>query len=913
MAITLVGSTITIDSGVAAGTATGGTSTTLTGTGFSTAWADRIIYLTGGTGAGQSRPIRSATTTAITVTDAWDVTPDATTTFAISYDVRDIVTALPASASHVGLSRQKIIQTAAFINVIGGGVFGGLDNFIIFTGTNTYMHSAVGGFIQFGRRVSSEKGVSGGGLFYNQNGTTYTFYNMAGVGRFYQTRFSVTPESATGQALHWLFQSGGPQSAEFIDCLFENFTLQEGTNRTLVNNRFIGSFAGMFTPENPVRNAGSEVFSAALSVRTDLGNPNGSDSFDLQYFLPNPSTGLFTRPIFCFNYSLPDGVHYYWNTSFPAGLASSIRWFNNLGNGLFYEGYSVAPDILDLDGDPVADVTLALIDKDGNAGWTVSKDASFNPVKQTILKTNASGTVTNSAIGSGENAFVTRSRWSRQSEFVSQAINYYPFTLKIRKYGYVYLSETADFTERTLLTKFLAVDDNITQTNGATVAAYTTLENTAKFYDRCRYFESLDANIAVNLPITRSGDLIDAGSYNVVIDATAAQAFALSGNTITIKASIYTGDMTTTGVITLANGAEFIGTRTDANGTIAPPKTVSITGIVAGSRLQIYNVTTDTEIVNQIVAGTSYAATYNEGTGYTEGDVVRVRLAYNSGATAKLPFTGQAIVGSTGWALLASQQDDAVYNSLGIDGSAVTEFVADFPNIQVDINDPDGSTRVDRLYAWFVDAQTTADGVRNWFGGIVPEDEANFRVVTDTLDLKIDNVSANGVTFTDGRRLYRDDNTSPLVGSTTGGGSITFFAGKVYTSVVSTASPVITGDIADVPAAVQSGMTAQGYTTERATEISAIKAKADTLVNGPTLAEIEGSALAKEATIDALAIATQTEHDATQAAIAALPEAPTTAAVADAVRAEVKPDLEVINAGVKLASLGIPHSEDLEA
>ena len=803
MAITLSGSTIVIDSGVAAGTATGGTATTLTGSGFSTAWADRIIYLTGGTGAGQSRPIRSATTTVITVTDAWDVTPDATTTFTISYDVRDIVTALSAQASHVGLARQKIIQTARFIQVVNGGVFGGLDNFIIFTGNNTYLHSTAGGFIQFGRRVSSERGVSGGGIFYNQLAATYAFYTMSGVGRFYQTRFSVTPESATGSALHWLFQTGGPQSAEFIDCLFENFTLQEGANRTLVNNRFIGSFAGCFTADNPVRNSGTEAFSAALSVRSDFGNPNGSDTFDLQYFLPNPSTGIFTAPIFLFQYNLPDGVHYYWNTTFPAGLANSIRWSSNVGSGLLYEGYSVEPDILDLEGDPIADVTLALIDKDGNAGWTVSKDASFNPVKQTILKTNASGTVTNSAIGTGEKALVTRSRWSRQSEFVSQAINYYPFTLKVRKYGYVYLSEAADFTERTVLTKFLSEDASITETNGATVAAYTTLETTAKFYDRCRYFESLDANIGVNLPITRSGSLIDAGSYNVTIDATAAQAFALTGSTITIKASTYTGDMTTTGLITLANGATFIGTRTDANGTVAPPKTVSITGITAGSRLRVYNNTTATEIVNQIVAGTSYSATYNEGTGYTAGDTLTITATWQSGASAKLPFSTQVVVGSSGWSALITQQDDAVYNGIAVDGATVTEFAPDYPNVQVDISDANGQTSIDRLYAWFVYTTTTESGIRNWFGGIVAEDAANFRVVTSILNLKLDNVSATGVEFTGGHRLYRDDNASPLVSSTTGGGSITLFAGKVYTSVVSTASPVITGDIADVPTATE--------------------------------------------------------------------------------------------------------------
>jgi len=821
MAITLVGSTIIINSGVAAGTATGGTSTTLLGSGFSTAWADRIIYLTGGTGAGQSRPIRSATTTTITVTDAWDVTPNSTTTFKISYDVRDIVTALPASASHVGGAHMKTIQTASFIRVINGGVFGGLNNFLILTGTNTYLYSDAGGFIQFGRNVGDQYGVSGGGITYNFTASTYAYYNIAGISGFYGTRFSINPSTAS-DSLHWIWHSVAPQSAKMIDCLFENVTVQEGTNRTLINCRFIGGLAGLFTVDNPTRSIGSQVFSALLSIRSPEGNPNGSDTFDLKYIAPSPATGGFTTPIFLLQYNLPDGVHYYWNTAFHTGFANAAKWYLNEGTGLFYEGYSVAPDILDLDGDPVADATLALIDKDGNAGWTVSKNASFAPVKQTLLKTNASGTVLNGAIGTGEKALVTRSRWSRQSEFVSQAINYYPFTLKVRKYGYVYLSETADFTERTTLTKFLAVDENITQTNGATVAAYTTLENTAKFYDRCRYFESLDANIGVNLPITRSSTLIDAGSYNVTIDATAAQVFALSGNTITIKASTYTGDMTTTGVITLANGAQFVGTRTDANGTVAPPKTVSVTGLTAGSRLRIYNNTTSTEVVNQIVAGGSYSATYNEGTGYTTGNTLTITAAWQSGTSAKLPFSTQVVVGSTGWSALVTQQDDTVYNGIGINGSTVAEFTADFPNVHIDINDIDGITRVDRLYAWFVYTQSTEEGIRQWFAGIVPEDEANFRVVTSILDLKIDNITSTGVTFTDGRRLYRDDNASPLVASTSGGGSITFFAGKVYTSVVTTASPVITGDISDVPAAVQSGMTAQGYTNSRAATLDDI-------------------------------------------------------------------------------------------
>lgn len=373
--------------------------------------------------------------------------------------------------------------------------------------------------------------------------------------------------------------------------------------------------------------------------------------------------------------------------------------------------------------------------------------------------------------------------------------------------------------EPVVVSSTLVLDISITETTKATVDAYTTIETPAKFYDRAKSWLVANYTGQEGPVVTRSGALIDAGAYNVTIDATAAQAFALSGNTITIKASTYTGDMTTTGIITLANGAQFVGTRTDANGTIAPPKTVSITGITAGSRLRIYNNTTSVEVVNQIVAGTSYTSTYDEGTNYTTGDTLTITATWQSGTSAKLPFSTQVVVGSTGWSALVNQQNDTVYGSIGIDGITVTEFVPDYPNIQVDISDPDGQTSIDRLYAWFVSVTTTADGIRNWFGGIVAEDIANFRVVTSILNLKLDNVSATGVEFTGGQRLYRDDNASPLISSTTGGGSITLFAGKVYTSVVSTASPVITGDISQVPAAVQSGMTAQGYTSARAGNI----------------------------------------------------------------------------------------------
>ena len=74
------------------------------------------------------------------------------------------------------------------------------------------------------------------------------------------------------------------------------------------------------------------------------------------------------------------------------------------------------------------------------------------------------------------------------------------------------------------------------------------------------------------------------------MDATAASAFAVSGSTITIKSSRYIGDITTTGTITLSNGAAVIGTRTDSTGTCHYS---DLTGLKTNTEVRIYDGTTE--------------------------------------------------------------------------------------------------------------------------------------------------------------------------------------------------------------------------------------------------------------------------------------------------------------------------------
>jgi len=234
-----------------------------------------------------------------------------------------------------------------------------------------------------------------------------------------------------------------------------------------------------------------------------------------------------------------------------------------------------------------------------------------------------------------------------------------------------------------------------------------------------------------------------------------------------------------------------IPTRTDAVSqqiqslTPVPELEGNITNIVPNSRLQIYNITTDTEMYNNIVPLSSFTYTYEEGEDFTTGDVVRVRLTYASGLSAKQLFETRTVASGSGWTVLAEQIDDTVYSIIGLSGEDITEFVTDYPNIEIDINDPDGQTSIHRLYSWWVANEYTEDGIRNWAGGLLAEDAANFKIVTSKLDLKLDNLSSSGVQFVGDLRIYRDDGLNPLVNTTTGGGSITLYAGKVYNIVTS--------------------------------------------------------------------------------------------------------------------------------
>jgi len=329
----------------------------------------------------------------------------------------------------------------------------------------------------------------------------------------------------------------------------------------------------------------------------------------------------------------------------------------------------------------------------------------------------------------------------------------------------------------------LVQDLLIAETNKTTVDAYSVIENSEKFYDRAKSYLYDNFSGETSTIVSRSGNTIDAGSYNVVIDNSAVSAFSLSGNTITIKSPSFTGNITTLGVVTLIGSISYIGTITDANG-VRSFGAYEVNNLINGSRVQVYNITTDTELYNEIVNSTSFSEGFDNSI-MNDGDDLRIRVSYQNGATAKEPQELLATCRYPSWGVTANQEDATQYNNYSVDGSIVTEFLLDLkfcslfkesggtidseggnfleletcPTsaiIEVDISDADNATNIQRVGSWYYSELMTEDGIAYLFGAIDWIEANQIAIDPSKVDLKIDNIKEVPLILKGGR-LYRLD------------------------------------------------------------------------------------------------------------------------------------------------------------
>jgi len=211
----------------------------------------------------------------------------------------------------------------------------------------------------------------------------------------------------------------------------------------------------------------------------------------------------------------------------------------------------------------------------------------------------------------------------------------------------------------------------------------------------------------------------------------------------------------TTGTITAVNGATLPLVYADATGDHVQS---TISNLVAGSRVQIYNSTTATEVVNEVVAGTSLNY-YHLQTGAS----YRVRVT-KKGYTG---WTGNAISGASGFSVLVGQVVNSIYAQFNTDGETVTEFSWDGSNLEVDITDSNNETVIQRIAAWANYFETTETGIRDFFGAITWELYNQVKINSSIASLKLDNKKTAALLL-EGGKLYRSDGQSIISSTTTG-------------------------------------------------------------------------------------------------------------------------------------------------
>lgn len=313
-----------------------------------------------------------------------------------------------------------------------------------------------------------------------------------------------------------------------------------------------------------------------------------------------------------------------------------------------------------------------------------------------------------------------------------------------------------------------------------------------------------------------------AGTYTFVMAASAIVSMTPAApGTYNMASTNFTGTVdlrnTTAHAITvqLPSGAAYT-TANNVGGAItvtlpATYQSVTVNGLVVGSRVQIYDLTSNTELANAVAVASTY--TWTDSVTASASRAIRLRVAYVSGATAKQFIeanigTCGTSTGDAGISYLASQTDDAVYIANAIDGSTVTECSIVGTNLFVDVNA--GSITISRIYAFMVYWLSTVGGIEDQTTEMVAKDTANYVVNTG---FQIRNATT-GPTIP---LLITGGNIDPATGVATdildtSGGSI-----FVNSSIV---VPYSSGAGATI-AIVQAGLSAQGFTTPVATRIDA--------------------------------------------------------------------------------------------
>lgn len=602
MAITVASNVITITD-KHTGTATSGAATTLTNTGASFGATDGlvnyIVYITGGTGAGQSRYITANTSTVLTVDQAWTTNPASGSTYKVAHNAADLVAAGVGASWATNAADLDVNIAATITNIDVTGSFGQMyASFNFLNDRCIFTSSSTSSFMQLGYLQPDGSGMGGGAVIARLSKPADTYYAVAflGVLRLYGTRWILKKDPLFNDREFTYNYTSTAASQDIRNSVFDGFVFGTTTGETCDNNQF--TQRSLFVLKGTTASFNSNVFQST-GFAMGSSTMNGVNVRNLK-FIGDTSTGFITheKPLFC-NSSVFTSANgskvYFIDPVFQGGaitFADAMTWYNAAAvftsNQRIYEARELDIETKTSALADLGTVNIRLIDASGNAAWTTGKNATtFVPTKASFISTDANGdyadvlVVTQDQYCNDNQTAITGNRTA-----FKVTTTYRPFTMTARKYAY----QAQNLLPRDWAasgTETLVFNANpFTSANYATASGYTgisinggtstiTVSGTRtvqELYDYTQYWAAETANLEYTEPLITSDGTI----------------FSLNtGWSISVTGSLSSTTKEISGTLTVASGGYFedrLGARWDVSGTTyyASAITHTVSGSIAG-------------------------------------------------------------------------------------------------------------------------------------------------------------------------------------------------------------------------------------------------------------------------------------------------------------------------------------------
>lgn len=247
--------------------------------------------------------------------------------------------------------------------------------------------------------------------------------------------------------------------------------------------------------------------------------------------------------------------------------------------------------------------------------------------------------------------------------------------------------------------------------NNATWIGCAKIDGKGSSYDNCTFRSSIATDAALRLENggSASGSVFTKGAETYAIEVQGT-------GTINIAEATFTGYtkplniLASSGTVTIELGPDDTEPTYDTAGAtvvfdqVVVQSTASVEWTQTGSSVQVYNVTTATEIYAEAnISGTSWSLSYTPPTSFNVGDTVRVRIR----KAGYEPIQATAVVGSTGWSVFGDQVVDSRYSS-----STPANFSVDYVNEKIRATSTRNSFTAQEIVTIIRQSETTLDGIR---------------------------------------------------------------------------------------------------------------------------------------------------------------------------------------------------------